>query len=371
MKIEMQAVKVIQGADSGLFDLAGGTVATVQASLADAFNIPPEAFAYVGGKIVGEGHRLLPGDVVEFVFPWGAKGGARKQPDGLNPPFTNPFPYSGGKSRVAPEVWRRFGDVKNYVEPFFGGGGVLLNRPEWGGNRIETVNDLDGLLVNFWRAVKLHPGKLATAANYPVSALDLHARHNWLVRRKEEITERIRDQEAWCDPRVAAWWVWGISQWIGGGWCAGPHRLHRQRPNLEGVGVHRRDGGGRGESLRRLYAALAVRLERVNILNGDWSSVVTPAVTTRHGLTGVLLDPPYTDGAGRDARLYAVDDLRVGHKVRDWAVAHGDDPKLRIAFCGYEGEYRMPPNWSVFEWKGGGSKNGHKERIWFSPHCLP
>ena len=66
-------------------------------------------------------------------------------------------PVHGGKARVAPEVWRRFGNVKNYVEPFFGGGGVLLNRPVWGGNRIETVNDLDGLLVNFWRAVKFHP----------------------------------------------------------------------------------------------------------------------------------------------------------------------------------------------------------------------
>ena len=27
----------------------------------------------------------------------------------------------------------------------------------------------------------------------------------------------------------------------------------------------------------------------------------------------------------------------------------------------------MPPNWSVFEWKSAGSRNGHRERIWFSP----
>ncbi len=63
--------------------------------------------------------------------------------------------------------------------------------------------------------------------------------------------------------------------------------------------------------------------------------------------------------------------LRERDVVRDWAVAHGDDPKLRIALCGYEGEYRMPPNWSVFRWKNTGNKNGHRERIWFSPHCLP
>ena len=39
-----------------------------------------------------------------------------------------PFPWFGGKRRVAPIVWQRFGDVQNYVEPFFGSGAVLLNR---------------------------------------------------------------------------------------------------------------------------------------------------------------------------------------------------------------------------------------------------
>lgn len=40
-----------------------------------------------------------------------------------------PFPWFGGKSRVASIVWERFGDVPNYVEPFFGSGAVLLGRP--------------------------------------------------------------------------------------------------------------------------------------------------------------------------------------------------------------------------------------------------
>jgi hypothetical protein len=41
----------------------------------------------------------------------------------------SPFPYFGGKSRVAAEVLRRFGDVKTYVEPFCGSCAVLLARP--------------------------------------------------------------------------------------------------------------------------------------------------------------------------------------------------------------------------------------------------
>lgn len=64
-----------------------------------------------------------------------------------------PFPWFGGKSRVAHLVWSAFGaDVANYVEPFAGSLAVLLARP--GEPRIETVNDLDGYLVNFWRAVQ-------------------------------------------------------------------------------------------------------------------------------------------------------------------------------------------------------------------------
>ena len=361
-------VKVIHGANDGIFDVAGERVATVQASLSAAFNIPVEAFAFINGMIVGEQYQLQDQDTVEFTVLDTWKGGGPHPAD--IGPIKTPFPYIGGKARVASEVWRRLGDVKNYVEPFLGGGAVLLNRPRWGGNRIETVNDLDSLLVNFWRAAKFHPRKLATAADYPVSELDSHARHSWLVRQRPEIAEQIRTEEAWCDPKVAAWWVWGISQWIGGGWCAGTHRLHRQRPDLEGRGVHRQGNCRRAEALRRLYGEIAARLERVSILNRDWSKVVTPAVTTRHGLTGVFLDPPYTHESGREHGLYATDDLNIGHRVRDWAVENGENPLLRISLCGYDGEYRIPSNWSVFDWKGAGNRNGHKERIWFSPHCL-
>jgi len=34
-----------------------------------------------------------------------------------------PFPWFGGKRKVAAEIWSRFGDVVNYVEPF-----CLVNR---------------------------------------------------------------------------------------------------------------------------------------------------------------------------------------------------------------------------------------------------
>lgn len=254
----------------------------------------------------------------------------------------------------------------------------MLNRPVTAGlNRRETVNDIDCLLANFWRAVKLHPRKLADIADYPVSEVDLHARHPWLVAKREEIAEQMRRDVAWCDPKVAEWWVWGISQWIGGGWCEGANQS-RKMPHQHGRGVHRlkhqrqnAEGLNRRNLLDRYFRSLSERLDRVRILNGDWSRLVTPSMTTRYGLTGVFLDPPYTEESGRQDRLYAMDNLTVGHQVRNWAVKNGDNPLLRIALCGYKGEYQMPANWSVFEWKASGSRNGSKERIWFSPSCLP
>jgi hypothetical protein len=73
--------------------------------------------------------------------------------------------------------------------------------------------------------------------------------------------------------------------------------------------------------------------------------------------------------------------MTVAHAVREWAIAHGENPKLRIALCGYEGEHAMPSDWSCLAWKangghgnasnGRGRANATRERIWFSPHCLP
>ncbi len=69
------------------------------------------------------------------------------------------------------------------------------------------------------------------------------------------------------------------------------------------------------------------------------------------------------------------------YKVREWAIQWGDNPLMRIALCGYEGEHQMPESWSCVAWKASGgyshlskqhdNPNARRERIWFSPHCLP
>lgn len=319
------------------------------------------------------------------------------------PDLRAPFPWFGGKMRVADLVWSRFGDIGNYVEPFAGSLAVLLGSPYIPAT--ETVNDKDAFIANFWRAAASDPDAVAEAADWPVNEADLHARHIWLVNHRQELTDRIVGDESFHDTMIAGWWVWGISSWIGGGWCSGngPWNcvdgkiaktsiggVDRNRPHLgnHGQGVHvcLPILGNRGEgvhastaNIHDMITKLSCRLRRVRVCCGDWSRVVTNAVVGWKGVCGVLLDPPY-DGKIRCSHLYACEDGSISHEVAKWAIEHGDDPMLRIALCGYEGEHEMPETWEKVEWKtqGGysnlgdkrGKTNARLERVWFSPHCL-
>ena len=360
-------------------------------------------------------------------------------------PLTAPFPYFGGKRTVAAEVWARFGDVPNYVEPFCGTAAVLLARPAVDGTRKETINDINVFISNFWRATQADPDAVAHFADWPINEADLHARHRWLMlgATAAEFRERMKTDPDYFCAKTAGWWVWGASTWIAGGWCEGgklfgadggasnqvpkidkvsgvnvmdgaaaglyrkiPNVVHprgmvsdslgKRGPNPSGngeSGVHAIGGNARHVHLGRPYAMHATenirdrirrlrdRLRFVRVCCGSWDRVISSSVTTFHGVTGMFLDPPYSDKAGRDPKLYANDDLQVAHAVREWAIAHGDDPLFRIALCGYEGEHDMPASWSKYSWKTqGGYGHIHKdnntevnrkrERIWFSPHCL-
>lgn len=319
-----------------------------------------------------------------------------------------PFPYMGGKSKVAAEVWKRFGDTPNYIEPFFGSGAVLLGRPPFNGNRIETVNDIDGHLANFWRAVRADPDAVAAYADWPVSELDLHARGDWLYYRPDaaEWVERLRADPDYYDPKSAGWWVWFASTWIGGlpsipnnaGTGVArqlPHlgtagtgvvrqeSVARQRPHLgsggQGNGVH--SFAPRRDDLTAYMRQLAERLNRVRVICGDWLRVTGPSVTFKHGVTAVFLDPPYSHEE-RSKQLYSVESGTAAADARQWAIEHGDNPLMRIALCGYDTEHgdSMPDNWQVYAWKarggygsqgnGRGRDNARRETIWFSPHCL-
>jgi site-specific DNA-adenine methylase len=350
--------------------------------------------------------------------------------------YKSPYPYFGGKSKIAGAVWERFGDVRCYIEPFFGSGAVLLGRPQ-PFDGVETVNDMDGLISNFWRAIKHDPEGVAHYADWPVFENDLHARHVWLVERKDRLQAKLEGDPEFYDAKIAGWWVWGMSVWIGGEFCSGKgpwkrkkidgawHLINssgpgqgvcrrlvhltragqgvcRKRVHLARAGrgvcrkfVHLTDAGrgdpGTGEcGLLPWMEALAERLRRVRVCSGDWRRVCGGnsgnALNHFFGAgqpCGIFLDPPYSAEAGRKPNIYRQENLTVAHEVREWALEHGDDPRLRIALCGYEVEHKMPKTWKCLEWKAqsgysqlgkakglNGKANRHRERIWFSNFCL-
>ncbi len=239
---------------------------------------------------------------------------------------------------------------------------------------------------------------------------------------REQPRKVAETEPEWFDVRIAGWWLWGIACWIGGGWCSGTgswtrvtgddgttrlvhlggagRGVARQRVDLGGAGrgvartrIHL-GGAGRGVTSQRAHLGggeclvlwmhdLAARLRNVRVCSGDWSRILTPMAMASAvpGVRGVFLDPPY-DPTIRNKDIYSIDAAGLAADVRAWCAANGDNPNMRIALCGYDGEHNQleEHGWTVHAWSahGGMSRdrgrgsggNNDQERIWFSPACL-
>ena len=343
-----------------------------------------------------------------------------------------PFPYYGGKSSLAEDVWDAFGMLDRYIEPFCGSAAVLLRCPRPA--RSELICDLSPFLSNFWRAVKEDPDGVAWHADYPSVHHDLHARQIWLADWAERHGDRLFEDAEFFDAKAAGWWAWGASLWIGGGYG---ERIGGQRPFVRGgdpgglgcnaQGAVRdkrplvRDGspggwgcnaqtfhdkvpnvgpspGGKGASQQRLdvqgaepldgsrlrpwMRALAERLRRVIVLRRDWTSAVTDTMTMRSERSmkvGVFLDPPY-DTECRSRDLYGSDldgtSAGVAAQCYEWAEkAARERPEMRIAHCCRKGDFPLPEGWREVSRKFSGvrrkdRREAHRDCLMLSPGCL-
>ena len=310
----------------------------------------------------------------------------------------SPYPFFGTKKKVVHDLWRLFGDVKRYVEPFLGSAAMLLAKPKK--NLLCVVNDKSRYISNFWRAVQEEPEEVWRWCDWPVSHADLEPRHVWLEQQplewlengnpdEKELLCRLRQLEEglgtdplWYDPKVAGWWCWGQSCWVAGGWCTGKATTQSspRRPEAtNGRGVHanrpfvsRKIGVQRAEiDWPGYFRSLQEILRPVIVCCGSWDLVTTNAVLDKsRSPVGVFLDPPYkVYGEGCYGRYHSE---MVSTNVRDWAVEAGRDRRVKIMLCGYEGEHEMPNTWKVYTWDHDqGMNKGHsnkgKERVWCSP----
>jgi DNA adenine methylase len=311
-----------------------------------------------------------------------------------------PFSYFGGKRLIAPTVWELLGNPQSYIEPFGGSLAVLLARPlPIAQNVQETVNDIDGLLVNLWRALRQEPDTIAVWFDRPVAEADLIACHNYLVENESRIRDLVLSHPDACDVQAAAYYLYTLTYRVA--FTMSNKILHVMkpkqiiRPNYQALLV--RDYDMRRaifdkKGTERLFA-IARRIRYVRILCGDWKRCFTgrywyEASGGRRPLTvGVYMDPPYADTNRSD--VYRHESYEVAYEAMEWCLAHAHEPWMRIVFSSYD-EFLKPPwcerlaagGWRVLNWKkanGGYSNTGknkvntncYREFLYISPNCNP
>ena len=307
-----------------------------------------------------------------------------------------PFPYFGGKSLACETVWAALGDPENYVEPFAGSAAMLLGRPKVG--KVETINDADGFVANFWRAVSLDAAEVARHVDWPTNEADLIARHSWLVRNAPSLLQRLEADPDYYDAKVAGWWCWGACNWIGSGWCSGTGPWQhdgeklvdaRQLPHLSaGRGVNRKlphlGNAGRGVNRQLPHLGNAGRgVNRQLPHLGDAGQGVNRQLPHLGDAgQGVNRQLPHLGNAGRGRSAYiyewfgALMDRTRGVRVAvgDWQRVVTDSVTVRH---GLTGVFLDPPyTKGAMDYAAGGvggeladnvrawcAKNGHDKRL--------
>lgn len=288
------------------------------------------------------------------------------------------FPYFGGKSRIAPLIWDLLGDVESYVEPFFGSGAVLAARPKThrgGRKRVELVGDLNGWLVNAWRAVAHAPAEiLRTLSLLSYSEADLRAAKARVY--AADLQPALEADLEFYDAELAALWLAIMGGFVATG-GAENSAAGTLSTGCKGRGVWAQDFGP------DLLAQWSTRMRDVRMLAGPWERCLSSWGRICGGNirppAGVYLDPPYADGA--DTVYGARHDKTPAAAAAEWAIVHGEDPNYRIVYSGYTGTVSFPPSWREIPWEasggfgrlanaGAGRDNAKRERLWASPYCL-
>lgn len=115
--------------------------------------------------------------------------------------------YPGAKWRIVDWIISHFPNHESYLEPFAGSLAVFLNKSP---ARIETVNDLDGNVVRFFKTCRNHPEELARALE-----LTPWAREEFEHASKAEPTDDVETARAFA---VRCWMSFGGRLYRGDSW---------------------------------------------------------------------------------------------------------------------------------------------------------
>lgn len=218
-----------------------------------------------------------------------------------------PVPYFGSKARIAEQIVALLPVHGHYVEPYCGGLSVLLAKSP---SAMETVNDLDGDLVAFWRTLRDRPEDLARAVDLtPHSRAELTAA--W-----EPTTDEVE--------RARRVWV-RLTQGRGGmrrtGW------RHYVDPAGSGMGMP-----GYLEAYRDRLLPAAERLRRVSLECLPALTVIGKYGSARDVL--LFVDPPYLGSTRTDSNSRYGVEMRSEGEHRELAAALADC-RAAVVLSGY------------------------------------
>ena len=191
-----------------------------------------------------------------------------------------PIPYFGGKQTIAEQIIAAMPPHRHYVEPYCGSLAVLMAKPPVAH---ETVNDLDGEIVNFWQVLREQPAEFQR-----VCALTPHSRQEFEASREATGDPLERARRLWVQLTQGRAAVRQRTGW-----------RYFESPSSSSMGM---PGYLRGYVGR--MAPAAERLARVSIECRPALDVI--ARYGRHEDVLLYVDPPYL-GSTRTSGKYAVE----------------------------------------------------------------
>lgn len=121
-----------------------------------------------------------------------------------------PITYWGGKQQIAGKVIKLFPAHRIYNEPFFGGGAIFFaKRPA----EVEFVNDLNGLMVNFYRVLKNRPYDLQKKIDEMLHSEELHKHYKFVYANPQEFDEVEKAAAIFCLSKQSIFSILGNS-WV-------------------------------------------------------------------------------------------------------------------------------------------------------------
>lgn len=192
-----------------------------------------------------------------------------------------PLTYYGGKQKLAAQIVELMPRHVAYLEPFAGGAAVLFAKPP---AERETLNDVDGQIMAFWRCLRDRPDELASAV-----AATPYGRAEW---------EASRDGDADDDVEAARRLLVNVDMSFSrsrGSWSP-PSMLKDRKGRWQ---------PRTWQDLPRRIQVAATRLTNVCLECGD-----AVAMIPRWDLPGtvIYIDPPYIGAARtRPEKAYAHD----------------------------------------------------------------